>query len=202
MATEYWDDFYKNWDLSIPSQFAVFIANEIPRASRIVEFGCGSGRDSFFFATHGMQVRAFDNSAIAIERNAAQAKALGDCPIAFETLDINQLDAAMLASDTPTIAYARFFLHAIDAERCTALLSLLAGALRPGSLVCLEYRTLEDAANAKTFGNHYRRYIDHPALIEELRGMGFAIDYAHCGIGIAKFHDEDPSVGRIIARLG
>jgi SAM-dependent methyltransferase len=41
----------------LPSQFAVFVANEVAPA-RLLEVGCGNGRDSLFFSSAGFDVVA------------------------------------------------------------------------------------------------------------------------------------------------
>jgi 2-polyprenyl-3-methyl-5-hydroxy-6-metoxy-1,4-benzoquinol methylase len=37
------------------------------RVKRILELGCGQGRDTIFFATNGLEVHAIDSSKVAIE---------------------------------------------------------------------------------------------------------------------------------------
>jgi len=51
----YWNTFYSKFDLQHPSQFCVTTAIEA-RSQPIIEFGCGNGRDSMYFATHGFKV--------------------------------------------------------------------------------------------------------------------------------------------------
>ena len=58
---EYWNHFYASRDalkLSAPSQFAAFAAQEAGDAHLIIEVGCGTGRDSLFFARHGFDPAA------------------------------------------------------------------------------------------------------------------------------------------------
>ena len=44
----YWDKFYSKVYNPLPSQFAVFVANEYQGNNTLIDFGCGSGRDTFF----------------------------------------------------------------------------------------------------------------------------------------------------------
>lgn len=58
---EYWNEYYETTADNnstevpklIPSQFADFVLNEFQDRTRFIDFGCGNGRDSFFFADHG-----------------------------------------------------------------------------------------------------------------------------------------------------
>ena len=69
---EYWDSYYSEQNISklmfTPSQFAVFCIHEVLEAgiSDVVEIAAGSGRDTIFFAQHGMRVLALDKSKEAV----------------------------------------------------------------------------------------------------------------------------------------
>ena len=47
------------------------------RAKTILELGCGQGRDSLFFASKGIKVKALDYSRFAIEQLSKRAKQTG-----------------------------------------------------------------------------------------------------------------------------
>jgi SAM-dependent methyltransferase len=67
-----WDKVYSN-DPSFfgedPSNFALICYEDFIkyRVKRILELGCGQGRDTIFFASKGLDVHAIDSSKIAIE---------------------------------------------------------------------------------------------------------------------------------------
>ena len=69
----YWNNFYntegKRAQLLMPSQFAVFVAGEAVQTNNIIEFGCGNGRDAFYFASLGKNVHATDASSSAVDNN-------------------------------------------------------------------------------------------------------------------------------------
>ena len=69
-TAEYWNRYYGARDISgcpnIPSQFAAFVALEVGADSTIVDVGCGSGRDSLFFANAGFNVLGVDASSAAV----------------------------------------------------------------------------------------------------------------------------------------
>lgn len=202
---EYWNGFYSRQDTSVPqlpSQFSVFSAGEFIGVDAVVEFGCGNGRDSEFFALNGFQVLAFDASSEAIALCQQRTKSPHVRYLMSNAEGSADYLQSFLHGKRRVAVYARFFLHAIDAEVQQAFFDMLENSLSPGSLVFLEYRTKEDESGEKKFGQHYRRYIDHEALIETLRGMGFSIAYQIQGRGFAKYRDEDALVGRCVAVKG
>src|SRR5256885_1585218 len=74
----YWSEYYVREDApEIPSQFAVFVANELPNLKSILEIGCGNGRDALFFLQTGRRVVALDASDKAIETCRRRLTAIG-----------------------------------------------------------------------------------------------------------------------------
>lgn len=198
---EYWNCFYSRVDVTaprLPSQFAVFAAGDFIGVDGVAEFGCGNGRDSEFFAVNGFQVLAFDASSQAIDLCRTHTKSSQVKYLLRRVEGCSEEFQAFAQGKRRIAVYARFFLHAIDSETERSFLRMLMRALPPGGLVYLEYRTKEDEAGEKKFGQHFRRYIDHWALIETLCGMGFSIAYQVQGRGFAKYRDEDALVGRCV----
>ena len=65
MEKEYWDTFYKQEktksDILPPSQFAAFTAGMLStKESLIIDYGCGTGRDSIFLTNYAEKVIAVD----------------------------------------------------------------------------------------------------------------------------------------------
>src|SRR5450759_1226212 len=61
----YWDQYYSNLTAvtrPLPSPFGVFVAGELQSPHRVVDFGCGDGRDSLLFSSHGHRVIGVDAS--------------------------------------------------------------------------------------------------------------------------------------------
>lgn len=202
----YWNNFYSNIELDIPSQFCSLTASEIPKTSVIVEFGCGNGRDSLFLSRHGYQVMAMDLSAEAIEKCIAKAKGLEN--ISFRKGDVtNSNDVCSLIEDaqskntnSPITVYSRFFLHSIDDQQEQSFLSYLSKTMVKGDHLYLEFRSSEDEKTDKIYGSHYRRYINSEAFKINLDKIhDFSISYDITGKGMAKYKSEDPFVTRIIA---
>lgn len=64
---KYWNNFYSNNGAVLyQSQFAAHILNEFSSTKKIIDIGCGNGRDSLFFASHGLNVLGIDGSLSAI----------------------------------------------------------------------------------------------------------------------------------------
>jgi SAM-dependent methyltransferase len=74
-----WDKVYSN-DSSFfgeePSNFALICYEDFIkyRVKRLLELGCGQGRDTIFFASNGLDVHALDSSNIAIENLSEKIK--------------------------------------------------------------------------------------------------------------------------------
>jgi SAM-dependent methyltransferase len=167
--SSYWDTFYgskKKGAPAYPSQFAAFAINELMDVDGVIEFGCGNGRDSEFFAAYGFDLLGLDASGEAIE--LCRSKSIHEhanymqCQAAAAHDHIK----AFLKGKRKIAVYARFFLHAIDENEANAFLDLLGALLPAQSQVLFEYRTVDDAEQEKTFGfDHYRRFLDHAAVL-------------------------------------
>ena len=75
---------------SYPSSIArIFFRRFAPgEDSRLLDIGCGEGRDSVFFASNGYSVTGFDSSNAAIEKSQLRAENMG-LTIDFFQADIN-----------------------------------------------------------------------------------------------------------------
>ena len=68
MDLEYWNTFYSlRKGVNLPSEFAKSLVGKfIHRGDRILELGCGNGRDTIFFASKECPIVGIDQSAVAI----------------------------------------------------------------------------------------------------------------------------------------
>ncbi len=209
----YWNDYYARrrpeepWSL-LPSQFATYVANETS-PGRMLEIGCGNGRDTLFFTSVGYQVQGVDycQTAIGICRDRAQGLGL---KAEFETLnlyDVAQVTAfAADHAEAYDTVYARFFVHAITELGEEELFKLCAAVLKPGGRAFLEFRTTEDerasagrqiSASEREDG-HYRRFIDVDRFVARASAHGLDTAYRVAGHGMAAFRGEDPHVARVV----
>jgi SAM-dependent methyltransferase len=213
-VADYWSSYYgKQEGPMLPSQFAVFIANELatgdlPRANVVYDIGCGNGRDAMFFQQLGYHVRGLDGSEEAIaacKLRQAQAKGLLSSP-ATGLFVTAQADSAAAWQDLsqgnegPVIVYSRFFFHAIDEETQLAVLGEVAKVLRcRGGAFCAEFRTPEDRDAMKETPAHYRRFIDPVEFAAQVKAVGLTPIWQADGRGMAKHRRDDACVARLIA---
>jgi SAM-dependent methyltransferase len=199
----YWNSFYGSVEtkqLDLPSQFAVFFLNEVDRKSTIVDVGCGTGRDSLFFASQGARVIGVDGSSTAVDLCTNKAKVAGYSNAEFMAADVADptLPLRLRERAGPRVCvYARFFLHAIPEEAEGAFLKL-ASQLADQCTLAVEFRTDRDAQQAKVTPDHYRRFIKPATLIARAAAVGFAPMYFTEGFGFAKYKMDDAHVARVV----
>ncbi len=206
----YWDEFYASSRLrdvpEEPTKFARWVRKRIEPATRIVELGCGSGRDTLWFASKGYDVEAFDFASSAVARVRAAAAAFGRT-IPVRELDLSRHDdvhdaaQAVLAAGAPRVVYARFLLHSLDECGQAGLFQFAATVLRSGGLLFLEFRARQDEAGLHLFGDdHFRTYPKVEDVVAAIESHGGQVLKAKTRQGWAPYRTEDPFVTRVIAR--
>lgn len=202
----YWNSYYNSDAVpDLPSQFCVFMANEFPALRSVIEFGCGNGRDSLFFARHGKSVLGIDASEAAIQvceekatRDALDARFFNARIESESCFEIVKNGLSAIGSGELLI-YARFFLHAIDEKAEFNFLTILSSLLKERSgVVGLEFRTQRDSSQVKVTPDHYRRFINVPAFAARASEFGLQCKYSTEGFGMAKYRDDDAHVGRLV----
>lgn len=205
---EYWDSYYSSPRPGpvIPSQFAAFVAAEYLRGHQVMDFGCGNGRDSLFFATVGAPVLGLDGSSKAVELCTGQAEARGLASARFLRRDLDDPAlpaelAGLRPAEQGTLLYARFFLHAITDPEEQLFFEIAAGLMRPErDLLAMEFRTHRDRDLPKQTVNHFRRYVDPLRVLQRAAGTGLATEYFVEGFGFAKYGSDDAHVARFVLR--
>ena len=180
----YWEAFYSTLPARQypPSQFAAFVAGEILPGSFVVDIGCGSGRDSFFFASLGHKVLGIDGSEAAISACRKVKKEVGleldFCLARLGTEDFSSIISAhsAFASCTSVTLYSRFFLHTIRPEEEAFLFRLLSAVkAEKQTLLALEFRTHRDEGQPKTTASHYRRFLNPMEVVHRLFVAGHKV---------------------------
>lgn len=197
----HWDAYYQGRGIPhLPSQFAVFALAEVA-PSAVVDVGCGSGRDAFFFASQGLTTLGLDGSRSAVELCASKVAGPN-----VEFMQLNIMDASFsdrvsqqVGPTARLLIYARFFIHAITDEEEAFFLSHVSNILRVyDGVLGVEFRTPRDRALNKVTPDHYRRFVDPGALIVRAAGHGLECSYATEGFGMAKFGQDDAYVARLL----
>lgn len=202
MNKQYWNNLYAGkLGNREPSSFALHVLESLPGNSTMLELGCGNGRDAFFFAEHGHQVYAIDQSAVVINRIKGE-----NINPRFHCRDIR--------SDRKPFpfrvdhGYARFFLHALNKSEADAAIRLMSHVLPDNGLFFSESRSVksslygvgETVEDDIYITDHKRRFIHRDELIQQLELNGFIIDQVVESDGLAVYMDDDPVVIRVTAR--
>ncbi|AUZ84051.1 adenylyl-sulfate kinase [Methylophaga nitratireducenticrescens] len=203
---KYWDEYYQKRKAPIsPSTFALFCAeNYINTHCHLLEFGCGNGRDAFYFSKFH-RVTAIDASGTVVESNKVRANQEGILNIDFLHGEFGT-SIVGLPKDVDVI-YARFVLHAMPENIENQALEQSWKLLRDEGKLLLEFRTTQDPlmekgqsiGDTERVTDHYRRFINFSNLCEKLEKIGFKIDYKIEKQGLAAYGDDDPVVGRVVA---
>ena len=91
-----------------PSPFAQHVAERLRGGERLLEVGCGNGRDAVFFGSHGLRVVALEASSAAI---SVCHRLSGRNGVEFQVGRLG--DVALDLGGAFDIIYCRFVLHAM-----------------------------------------------------------------------------------------
>lgn len=202
MNKNYWNDYYtNNLGIQEPSSFAKYVLDLIPSGSSILELGCGNGRDSFFFADHGLQVYAIDQSEVVI--NQIKKDINNPRFICQNILSIDERFPFKI-----DYGYARFVLHALNKVEADKAIQFMSKNLSTNGIFFTESRSVKSslygegaALNHDVYKtDHKRRFIRKNELIKQLELTGFTIENIIEADGLAIYKDDDPVVIRINAK--
>ena len=207
---KHWNKFYSNKKQLIkPSNFAKFLYKKFlikGKGKKLIDIGCGNGRDSFFFANKKFDVTSLDKSDIAVKNNLIYKEKYRYKNIDFIRSDINK--KSILKRKKYDYIYLRFFVHTITHLSQRKLFQLLNRiSKKRTSLIMLEFRTINDRLMKKgkiiskyeRVNNHYRRFINTKDFIKEFMStIKCKIIYFHEGKGMLIFKKDNPHLCRLI----
>ncbi len=132
---QFWDSFYEDREKGVPFFVNVPDENLVEyfekghlKAGRVLELGCGPGRNAIFFADMGCQVEAIDLSETALQWAKERAKEK-QADIRFTKGSLYDLAAE---AGTYDIIYDSGCFHHIPPHRRISFLQLIQKALKPG----------------------------------------------------------------------
>lgn len=202
--TPYWNTFYASENVvQDPSLFAQAILPRLCAGKFLVDMGCGNGRDSLYFAIHGLRVLGVDASDVAIQtlKKNEDASRLQFWCSDFVTLD--------LPNSSVEYFYCRFTLHAVNETQATTMLENIYRMLKPGGELFIEARSIYDplygkgeqvGKNAYVYDAHYRRFLAPQQIKRELEDLGLSILLCEVSDAFAPYNGERPPVLRVIAK--
>lgn len=206
---EFWNVFYsKNINLDVPSPFAIWFSNNyLSPQSKILELGCGNGRDSFYFDSKGFSCSGIDSSYNAIESNNLINQSKNLTFTHFDVSNLNSKEFENLKINF-NVVYSRFFLHAVPQIIENQILNFCNDKLKQGDIFAHEFRTTNDPlfllgesiGNNEKYTDHYRRFIDYQKFLKKIDLDFWEILFCEESNGFAPFNDQDPVVCRIVAR--
>jgi tellurite methyltransferase len=207
MDKNYWNQYYKNDKVpQEPSLFAKFIFNNYCKENtKIIELGCGNGRDIVFFAENKLQATAVDQSDVAINKLKSNF-------ISFSNLKLLVDDFTKLKDfeDSFDIVYSRFTMHSITEEQENDVIKWAYNNLVSNGLFCIEARGLEnqlyqkgilsDERNTYFYNDHFRRFISLVEFTTKLEKLGFEIMSSLEEKGFSPFNNNDETFIRVVVK--
>ncbi len=204
--TDYWNEYYsqKLEELQKPSDFAISIKKYLQSGKKIMDIGCGNGRDSLYFEKNGLKVVGVDASSTAIDRlNAMQigtnSMFVCDDFVTCRALYQSQYD----------YFYSRWTMHAISERQEDELLNNISNSIKKGGLLFIEARSINDELFGKgnriseteyIFNDHYRRFLDKSVLADKLKQSGYKIIEELESDEFSKNDKSSPTLIRLIAK--
>lgn len=202
----YWEHYYRNNPSPFSeTRFAHYVVHKwLQPGMRVVELGCGNGRDAVYMANNGIQVLALDQCSDEIK---FLNNNFGDKNLEFRATDFS----CPGIHETFDAVYSRFTMHAISAAQQAQTLQWCNSHLNTGGLMLIEARgtkneyygrgtRVPDDKNAFIYENHYRRFINRAEMVQAMREMGLAIRFSTERRGFAPFGDTDYKFVRIVAQ--
>lgn len=206
MDKNYWKNIYSRQSESeMPSLFARYVAETLDiEGKKLIELGCGNGRDAIFFANANANIKAVDQCENIIELLNIRFQKVDN--LSFACQDFTCLDD----NDKFDIIYSRFTLHSISKEQENKVVNWAYRNLKPNGKLCIEVRgqkneiykvgePVEGEPDAFILNDHYRRFINFETFCAELKGIGYSLDFAKEQKGFAPYNGDDETYIRIIA---
>ncbi|MGZ4458326.1 MAG: class I SAM-dependent methyltransferase [Nocardioidaceae bacterium] len=204
----YWHTFYRSPAVrrvpSGPSPFARWVAGQLGDGERVVDVGCGTGRDALWFAAQGHPVLAADYAADRKKLRRLARKQ--DAQLVVDHLNLEDLRAtwmtgARLAHD-PQVrhVYARGLLDTLAPSGRQNLWRFASMVQRRGGHTFLEFRTGASRDEPMHFGEHIRTWLEPDAVVREIEDHNGTVVERVIGRDLAPLGNENPEICRLVVR--
>ncbi|MDH7507792.1 MAG: class I SAM-dependent methyltransferase [Methanomassiliicoccales archaeon] len=197
---EHWDTVYKtkpDYFGETPSEFArralsFFKEN---KARRIIELGCGEGRDTIMFLKEGFEVIALDYSPIAIEHLVQKAKA-NQLSESLTAMVHDARDGIPLTDASVDGIFSHmFFTMQLTEKELDFIFQECLRVMRPGAFNIYSVRNIHDPHYGK--GIHRgedmwespQKFVVHFFSLEKVKRLARGYEICH----ISEFDDPSPT---------
>lgn len=148
----YWDNRYRTQGRIYgrdPSELARWAirCGVLVRSQRLIEMGCGTGRNSIFFARCGLEVTGVDISSVALDLAKQDAIEAGTQVVWFLG-DITNLGESV-KSNTFDVVFSNFCLHLLDKDDCQAAVREIYRLLVGGGVFITSLLSISDVDYGK-----------------------------------------------------
>ncbi|TYS18636.1 class I SAM-dependent methyltransferase [Rossellomorea vietnamensis] len=135
-----WDTFYKNREKQVPffkdlpdENLVSYVKERVIKTGKVLELGCGPGRNAIFLAENGFLVDAVDSSQEALQWANERARSKGiDVNFIRENIFCLEYEAG-----TYDFVYDSGCFHHFPPHRRTSYLELIDRVLKPGGYFAL-----------------------------------------------------------------
>jgi SAM-dependent methyltransferase len=207
MDKNYWNQYYKKDKApQEASLFAKYIFNNHCKInSKIIELGCGNGRDVVYFAENKLQATAIDQSDVAINKLKSNFNSFSNLKFLID-------DFTMLNDfeDSYDIVYSRFTMHSITEDQENNVITWAYNNLVINGLFCIEARGLKnelyqkgtpsEQRNTYFYDEHFRRFICIDEFTSKLMKLGFEIITSLEERGFSPFNGNDETFIRVVVK--
>lgn len=161
---EWWEKEDENgWD-DTPSIFAQFAISYFPKEGRLLELGAGLGKDSRYFAQHGLYVVSTDFSDKALDVSKWEATMQKIMNIDYQNVDIsNPLPFKDAEFD---VVYAHAVLHYFNHNTTDQIFSEIHRVLKDGGVFATLLKSKEDPETLESLKLHENFYQTPQGLAE------------------------------------
>lgn len=184
-----------------PSGFARWVAEQ-EDPGPLVDLGCGTGRDSLYFARHGFDVTAVDATLGNARRTLRRARpAIRPATVRLNLDSLRETlseGAVLAATQQRRVVYARFLLHRMSEHGRENTWRFLRMALHHGGRGYLEFRTDQDELLPKELESTLRTFLRPEDMAAEAHRFGLRVVDRREGRGWSPLGVEDPHLCRMI----
>ncbi|MAZ07782.1 MAG: hypothetical protein CMM99_04915 [Rickettsiales bacterium] len=203
--TKHWNIFYQKNNLKKKTSFAQFVIKNTFSKNSIIDIGCGTGRDAFYYSNFFKKVYALDKSKVVISLNKKKNKFFKNKVFFFQK---NIASKNLIYKKKFENICARFFLHTLTEEEEKIFFLNIKKIVKKNNLIFFEFRTIKDNLMKKgkklskyerVYG-HYRRFINTVDLKKKLKNYNFKILYESQSKNFSIFRNQKPHLARFILK--